>query len=535
MGTWASDEVKTRQVHPPARWADPGTLAHEVLVFVAGRRRQVWLVGGAVRDRLLRRETKDLDLVVRADAIPLAKQVADRFDGAFYPLDPERDYGRAVLNDPGSSRPLIVDVAALQGETLEEDLRGRDFTINAMAVRLDVDGSGELIDPVGGINDLRHGVLRLVSEQALAADPIRLLRAPRLAGELRLRITAETIRAIRETAPRLAEASAERVRDELWRMIGHPGCARAARVLWRLDLLGVVLPEMTALLGMTQSAPHHWDVFEHTVQTMQAMDRILALILGRGRPQDVADALLWEQLARYALALRDHLRHPVSRGRIRAGWLRWLAMTHDWGKAVTRTEEPDGRIRFLGHDREGARLARERLLALRFSQEEVRRLSRMVRYHMRPLFLTRPGREVTGRAIYRFFRDAGDAGVDLLLFSLADHRATFGPDLDKEEWQGQVSRTMALLEEWFERRSERISPPPLLDGHALIEELNLQPGPLVGRLLEAIREAQAAGEVRDRSEALALARRLYEEETARETTEQGGDSSSSGQGGEVRH
>ncbi|NOZ28680.1 MAG: HD domain-containing protein [Chloroflexi bacterium] len=521
-----------KRVVLPAHWAEPGTLAYEVMSFAVRQRRRVWLVGGAVRDRLLLRRIHDLDLVVKDGAADLAQAIADRFGGAFYLLDQERDYGRALLSEAAGKRSLIVDVTPLQGRDLEEDLRGRDFTINAMAVLLRVDASGDLIDPLGGLQDLRTGVLRLASEHALEADPIRLLRAPRLAGELELRITPETIQAIRDSAERLADASAERIRDELWRMLGHPGCARAVHVLHRLRLLAVVLPEAEALTGITQGPPHHWGVFEHTIQTMLMTDRILALILGRDRPRDVVETLMWERLSRYASPLRDHLLQTIRGRRRRAGWLRWLALTHDWGKGITRMVGPDGRIRFLGHDREGARLAYERLNALRFSREEARHLRRMVRHHMRPLFLTRKDRPPTARAIYRFFRDVDDAGLELLLLGLADHRATYGPDLHLEDWRDHVARIVDLMADWFERRDERVAPPPLVDGHTLIQELGVPPGPEIGRLLEAVREAQAVGEVRDREEALAFVRRLHEQNVQKQKrVDNGADSGGGGGGG----
>ncbi|MCS7219840.1 MAG: HD domain-containing protein [Anaerolineae bacterium] len=519
-----------KRVELPERWVKPDTLAYEVLSFVARQRQPVWLVGGAVRDRLLRRETHDLDLVVPADAAALARQVADHFNGDFYLLDPRRDFGRALLPaipaatddltiPDRSAQPLIVDVVRLQGPQLEDDLRARDFTINAMAVLLSAGAAGELIDPLGGMEDLKRGILRLASEHALRADPVRLLRAPRLAGELGLRLSPELIQAIRETAPLLAFGAAERVRDELWRMIGQTGCARAVRVLHHLQLLAVVLPEMAALVDLQQSPPHHWDVFEHTIQTMQAADRLLMLIWGEGRPQDVPESLMWEQLVRYAEPLRAHLSREVSSGHPRAGWLRWLAMAHDWGKALTRTVEADGRVRFLNHERQGARLVEDRLFLLRFSREEMRHLGTMVRLHMRPFALLREGQEPSRRAIYRFFRDAGAMGVELLLCSLADHRATYGADLDLVEWRDRVGRVAQMLAAWLERREETLTPEPLLDGHTLIRELGIAPGPEVGRLLDAVYEAQVVGEVRDQVEALELARRLWGERSAEKPRE----------------
>ncbi len=518
----------------PEYWADPGSLAQAVLTFVARRRRPVWLVGGAVRDRLRQRSTHDLDLAVEADAAELARAVADHFGGAFHHLDARRDIGRALLPASADAEPLIVDVARLQDErscpgaalrqpssfvlrsssSLEADLKSRDFTINALAVRLNDDGSGDLVDVVGGLDDLRQGMLRVTAPGALEADPIRLLRAPRLAGEMGLRLAPETIRSIRTNATLLADTSAERVRDEMWRMLAAPECARLTRVLHHLGLLTIVLPEMGGLVGLGQSSPHRSDVFEHTLQAMQATDRLLALVMGQGRPRDVPESLLWEQWSRYFAPLRSHFGQPLSAGRTRAGWLRWLALAHDWGKGITRTVEPEGRVRFLGHDGEGARLVTARLETLRFSRDEIRHLSELVRHHMRPFALTLGGQAPSRRAVYRFFRDAGDGGPDLLLFSLADHRATYGPDLDLEGWRDQVERTATLLGDWFERRTERVTPSPLLDGHDLIANLGIPPGPQVGRLLAAVCEAQAAGEVNDLAQALDLARQLLSSDHA---------------------
>ncbi len=492
----------------PTRWLDPESLPGVVAAFVVEQRPRAWLVGGAVRDRLLGRPIHDLDLLVEEGAVPLARAIADRFGGAFCLLDAGRDYGRALLSTADGAL-LTVDVARLRGDSLEADLRSRDFTVNAMAAPLTASGDGPLSDPTGGCEDLRAGWLRLASPQALRADPVRLLRAPRLAGDLGLRLAPETIQAIRAAASLLVLASPERVRDELWRMIGAPGCARAARLLQALDLLPHVLPELSALWGVTQSEPHHADVFEHTLQAMHATDRFLQVILGQDPPREVVEGLMWDALRPYAEPLRTHLGQPLSAGRAREGWARWLALTHDWGKAATRAVDPDGRVRFIGHERVSAELIQERLDWLRFSRVEIRHLSEMARHHMRSLALTLGDREPSARAVYRFFRDVDDAIPDLLLFGLADQRAIYGPRLALDAWRAQCARAAWLLREWFERRAARVA--PLLDGRLLMAELGIPPGPTVGRLLEAVREAQAAGEVHDREQALELARRLLRE------------------------
>ena len=144
--------------------------------------------------------------------------------------------------------------------------------------------------------------------------------------------------------------------------------------------------------------------------------------------------------------------------------------------------------------------------ALHLSNDEIERLKKIIRHHMRPLLLAQTGQLPTRRAVYRFYHAAGEAGVDVCLLSLADSLATYGPELPQDLWGHQIDVVRTLLEAWWERPAESISPPALIDGYDLMQALNLEPGPEVGRLLELVREAQASGEVHDRESALALAR-----------------------------
>ncbi len=470
---------------------------------------RVWPVGGAVRDALLERPVHDWDFAVDRDALRLAQTVADALGGAYFPLDAERGAGRVVLTAANAAR-LELDFAALRGANLEADLLARDLTVNALAL----DETGTLIDPTGGKADLEAKRVRATSERAFQNDPMRLLRAVRMEAELNFEIEPQTAAWIRRDAPLLALSSAERIRDEFMRVLAVQGAATHLQRLDDFGLLSRVVPELESLKGVTQSPPHHFDVWRHTLLTVDTVEEVVAAVTRREvRPRALAGVptTAWGDLARVLGQFADdviaHLAIEVSSGRDRALLLRLAALLHDVGKPETRSQDEDGRIHFYNHEPVGARLADARLQKLRFSRDEVKRMHVMVREHLRPAHLART-EQVTRRAVYRYFRATGDAGVEVVLLSLADHLATWGPDLQEHHWARQLAAAETLLTHYFERREETVSPPPLVTGHDLMAELGLDPGAEIGRLLEALREAQAAGEVKTQDEALALARQL---------------------------
>ena len=463
-----------------------------------------------MRDMLLGRPLHDWDFAVERDAVGLARAVADALEGAYFPLDEERDTARVVLRNRRGRR-VELDFAGLRGETLLDDLRGRDFTINAMAVGPE----GELIDPLGGLGDLQARLVRAIGPTSFEDDPLRMLRAVRLAAELEMRLEAKTAAWIIQRADSLPEASPERIRDEFVRILATPSPAEHVHMLDELRLLSQVIPEVEPLKEQPQSPPHRFDVWWHTLLVIDATAGLLDVVWGRPPfPRLYADASeqAWGEvrdlLEPFVPSLKRHLSVRLRGGRRRATLLVMAALCHDLGKPLTCTEDEEGHLHFYNHEREGARITVRRMRHLRFSQAEVKRVSTMVRAHLRPGHLARVRGAVTRRAIYRFFRDLGSVGVEVCLLSLADHLATWGPNLEADRWARRREVVRLLLSHYFERHEETIAPTPLVDGRELMEDLGIEEGPLVGRLLEAIREAQASGEVRTREEALALARRL---------------------------
>lgn len=478
------------------------SIVEQVCAFLWARSVEAYLVGGCVRDWLLGRSSHDIDFAVAGDAVRLARRVANRMGGAFVLLDQERCTARVVTRGEDGQR-LFIDFARLQGDDIMADLSKRDFTINAIAVAVaDAKPSPQVIDPYDGQRDLQLGLVRAVSEIAFQDDPLRTLRAVRIAVEMEARIEQGTEELLRRAVHLLVNVSAERVRDELVRIMALPGAAQNLRYLDELGLLTVIMPELETLKGVEQSEPHCLDVFEHSLETVRWLEGVVEA-LEAPRAEDSELSLVSLLLSPFSRRLIAHLSQPISDVRSRLAVLKLAALLHDLGKPVTKSIDDEGGIHFYGHEGEGAEMAGGILRRLRFGGREVGLAKTIVANHMRPRLLA-DQKKVTRRAVYRFFRDTSDAGVDTLLLCLADHLATSGPNLRMACWHRLVELAASMLADYYERHQKAISPPKLISGHDLMDEFGLAEGVRIGQLLEAVREAQVEGEVRTQEDALAL-------------------------------
>jgi putative nucleotidyltransferase with HDIG domain len=462
---------------------------------------EVYLVGGVVRDALLGRPTHDVDIVVAGDALALARALAHDLPGTFVPMDEGMGIARVVWRGEGGR--WEIDLAPLQGETLEQDLARRDFTVDAMAVPLGA-AQGEpahwpLIDPFGGRRDLAGRLLRAVSPRAFQDDPLRLLRAVRLVAQLGFTLDGEAAALIRRDAPLLPRASPERLRDEALRILALPGVTRHLLLADDLGLLCRLIPELEAGKGVSQPPEHAYDVFRHNVETPGQLERILSPQERAGDP--LLAAVPWQE------GLEAYFSEEVGDGQTRATLLKMACLLHDIAKPACRTVEPGGRIRFLGHHTLGAEMAEAILRRLRCSGKSIALVCTAVRYHLRPAHLAPKGALPTPRALYRYFRDTGREGIGILYLAMADFLAARGPELPPGEWQDYCSLMGYALREGA-RQPPTHSLPKVIDGHDIMEAFRLPPGPHLRPLLEAVREAQATGVVRTREEALEMVARL---------------------------
>jgi len=471
---------------------------------------EIYLVGGAVRDALLHRTTHDLDFALAGDALKVGRQVADALGAAFYPLDDERNIARVLVRAPDGTQD-VMDFNQMRGPDLESDLHLRDFTVNAMAV--DLRNPQALLDPMGGAADLFAKKLRACNSSAFRDDPVRILRSVRLAVAFDLHIQRESLQEMKQVLEGLEDVSVERLRDELFRILAGPQPATAVQALEKIGVFEYFLPELGSLKGVTQSAPHIADVWSHTIDALRKLESLLSLLEQDYDPDK--SSTLWMGLAtlrlgRYREQISAHLRTVFVPDRTLRPLLFFAVLYHDIGKPQTRFVDEHGRVRFFNHDSLGATVVQTRASALHLSAEEIARLTTIVRHHLRPVLLSQSGQPPSRKAIYRFFRHTGAAGVDICLLSLADVMATWGSGLPQDVWVQHLDTVRALLEAWWEHPQESVSPPALLNGNELMKELNILPGRHIGEILESIQEGQATGQINSREEALALARALLD-------------------------
>jgi putative nucleotidyltransferase with HDIG domain len=470
---------------------------------------EIYLVGGAVRDLLLSRASPDLDFAVPAHGISLARKIANALDADFLALDDERDTGRVVCTNEDGSR-IFLDFAVYRGATLDEDLRARDFTMNAMAFNL---RDETLIDPTSGGKDVLAKTIRACSPTSFSDDPVRILRAVRQAAAFDFHIDKSTRELMKQSTDQLVRISPERLRDEVFKILKGPKPHTCMRALEMLGVFPHLMPELSALKDVPQSEPHVYDVWTHTLAVLDYLDQIIsALRMGYDaeKTNDMFTGLLGLRLGRYREQIAKHFEKSLNVDRPHRALLFFAALYHDVCKPETKTVEESGRIRFFEHDTKGAEIAAERLRAFNFSTDEIQRVERIILNHMRMhSFASRLEHEKqtpSRKAIYRFFRDNGEAGIDLILLGLADLRATLAHALTVETWTVYLEVARILLENYWEKPEEIVAPPRLLDGNVLMNELAIKPGPIVGQLLETIRENQAAGKIETREQALAFAR-----------------------------
>lgn len=478
----------------------------EILRQQVSETKKIYLVGGAVRDLLMQRQGHDLDFVATGDVLHLARKVADAIGAAFYVMDSDRQIARIIYQSEDGQR-WFLDFSLMRGVTIQEDLQARDFTINAIAIGLDQ--LDRVIDPLNGAQAIKDHQLRICSQKSFMDDPLRVLRAIRLSADLGFEIPQDTLAGLKAAIPELNRVSMERQRDELFHILESDRPTVGMRTGFILGIFQNLLPEVAALQGEVQASPHVYDVFDHSLEVTSTLLKLYDLLVEPYEDEKGSNliySLALMEIGRYRQDLQRHFSVRLNPDRSLLGLMMLAALLHDSAKPFVRTVDDNGRMHFYEHDALGAEIAAQRGKDLVLSTDEVERLTVLVRHHMRIHHLAKSGHEVSRRSIYRYFRDLGEAGVDMVLLSLADKLATYGVTITPADWQRELHVGRQLLEAWFVNKEAHLQPVKLITGSDLIAELDLQPGPQFGELLEAVREAQAIGQVGTREEALEFAR-----------------------------
>jgi len=432
-------------------------------------------------------------------------------------LDEETDTGRVILTQPDLSRE-VLDFASFRKDSLETDLSARDFSINALAYNL---RTKEFIDPVSGVKDLRSGVIRACSPSTFKDDPVRILRAVRFAAALSYSINKETRTRMRQAIDLLTQPSPERIRDELFKILNGPKPSSVIRALDMLGAMPYVFPELLSLKGLEQPTPHVLDAWGHTLKTvdhLESINRVMDLHYNTDLANDLLTGLLSMKLGRFRQHFGDHFEKSPAVERSRRALLVFATLFHDVGKPGTNSKD-DGRIQFLGHEKAGSSIAVGRAIKLRMSNSEMDFLKVIIQNHMRIIqhinYFGREGKIPTKRAVYRFFRDTSEVGVDICFLALADLRATYDNEMTQSIWTAALEVVKIFLENWWETHNQTIAPHALVDGNDLMAIFHLEPGPVIGKLLDAIKEAQAVGEIQTREDAINFASKWLAERQSR--------------------
>ncbi len=459
------------------RVSDP--IAVLAMVAAAG----AWLVGGALRDRLLGRPTSDYDVVVAGQAEPLAQALARGARAYAFALSEEFGVWRVVSRRDGWQ----VDVLPLDGESIEADLARRDFTVNAIAEPVQ---GGERVDPFGGLPDLADRRLRMVSPDAFERDPLRTMRLARLASELGFTADPATVAAAARGVGALTSVAPERVFTELRRIVASDRALDGIELMGAVGATAVVLPELTNLRGVEQSQYHHLDVYDHT-------RAVLAEVIALERDPEPA---LGEQAEPLARLLEQPLADQLTRGQA----LRFGALMHDIAKPLTRAVTPEGRVTFIGHDQAGAELSMALLGRLRASERLSQYVGALARHHLRLGFLVHEA-PLDRRAIYRYLNATAPFQADVIALSVADRLATRGTGSERAI-ASHLELARQLLDEAFAWLADPPRPP--LRGDELARALGIAPGPEIGRILGQLQEDSFAGEVQTPEQAVERAREL---------------------------
>ncbi len=488
-------------------------LLQQTIEFFKAQGQQPYLVGGSLRNILLGEPCADWDIVIQGDAPGLARQLADFLGGHYAHFHEKADRVVVPLSSEQKEN-LIIDVAAIKGKTVEDDLRQRDFTIDAMAAPLAsviqfLQAGGQIagiIDPSHGMEDIEAWRLRAVIDGVFRYDPLRMLRTVRLMARYDLTIDPHTEAMIRRDAALLPQVAPERIHDEFYTLLSLKGAMEHLRFLDALGLFMVLMPEFIPARGMPQPFPHRWDVLQHSIETVGMLEQLAALM---EQPAETIRQSPWERGEEDYLVTIQQLLKEAEQQRIFQRAMLSLPRTklaglmHDIGKPATFSKDEHGNIHFYGHPQAGVPLALQVMKRIKASTQDCRFVQQVVGNHMRPGQLAQV-ESITPRVIRRYFVDLGPTGIAVALISLADRLATGGPDSLSDSWERHLATVCLLLTQYIRHR-ESILPPRIVDASELMHRFHLEPGPLVGRLLEEIAEAQAEGTVHSKQEAFWLA------------------------------
>jgi len=448
----------------------------------------VWLVGGLLRDIHLykKKDYFDFDFCVEKDVVLIVKEFSKKTKSKYIVLDEAQGSYRVIVKK--KNKIYSYDFTLMRGKDIKEDLSLRDFSINTLAVNLK-EKPFKIIDFFGGREDLKKKILRVIKEEVLFHDPLRVLRGFSFMANLGFKIQKKTLLAMVKYKDLLKNVSGERVAEEFFKILGADHSFKVIKKMDELRVLDEFIPYAKDCRGVYQGKYHHLDVWAHSLETLRQFE-----------------VLYNKKLARKKEIL-DYLSQELSQGRTRAKVIKLACLLHDIGKPFAKKIKNKKTI-FHAHEKIGSDLLENIALRLRLSFREKDVLKKLTFWHLRPGYLAdqiRPSR----RAVYRFFRDTQDEGAGVILLSLSDWRATRGPLTNAARRARHEKIMLKLIETYFKDKKKKPLK-HLVDGYDIMRRFNLKPSPIIGEILHKIKEEQALGKIHTKAQCYSVAKKIIQ-------------------------
>ncbi|MGB9779637.1 CCA tRNA nucleotidyltransferase [Caldanaerobacter sp.] len=437
----------------------------------------VYIVGGYIRDRVLGREAKDYDFAVLGDAEEVAKLAAEVLGGKIVPFMAEKGTYRVLVGEE------ILDFTNLRGENIQQDLAHRDFTMNAMALRLkDYFEFEYIIDPFGGLEDIKSRKIKHVADYTFREDPLRALRAVRFAATYKFDIEEETKKKIKEEAHLLKNVAPERIMNEIFIIIKEKDSHKYLRIMEEMGLMENIFEEVARLKEVGKC---YYQLVNSWIHSIRAVEEYENIINTMRFPKDVTDLL------------RDYLERPLSSENKVKDIIKLAILFHDIGKVESIYIDIENRLHFYNHEIKGAEMIKKMGTRMKIPRKEINLLKKLILYHKKPLDYYLEG--VNNKTLFRFFYHLKDNVIGILLVSLADYtaaRLSFGKVEDIPRYENFIIKLLRRYVEFKETEKPLLSP---LD---IILNFDVKDGKKLGQILYEIRKNRFYGEIKTKEDAI---------------------------------
>lgn len=446
---------------------------------------ELYLVGGYLRDIFRNVTTCDRDYVITGiNAITFAEELANLVNGHLVVLDKQNDIARVVLPDSKD----VLDIAACFGNTIHEDLSRRDFTVNAMAFKIHSSEDAKFFDPFNGLQDLNNRFIKPISGQNIIDDPLRILRAFRIAAQLSGTIDSVALNLMQHHASLLKNISAERIQVELNKLFVLKDSIKYLKNMASKGILEIIIPEMKDLHKVPGIGYHHLGLFEHTLEVYNQIEKLVPELDER---------------------TQAHFQEYITPSAQRIIALKYSAILHDIAKPKTWLIQDDGKHTFIRHPSEGALISEEIAKRLKLPNVVVNTIKRLVKFHLYPPQLSDKNNVPTKKALHRFFRKIGTDVPELIALAIADRRSTLGPLTTIEKAEEEVASLKKILSEYYVTIDKVSELPKLLNGKNVMEILSLKPSPKVGKILAELQHLQIEGIINTEEDAINWLKESY--------------------------